>query len=417
MNKDKFKEISLIYNYMSHRIKNVTLEDGFAHNPNRIYFEEFFNTLPHQHKEFNFPSSAGNTDFTIYQPANTFLKEMYVVCTTAPLLSSAGNVGMSVSYGSTAVAVTFGTVVLGSTTNIISNHTTMASNSIAKIFPDSELTPSSGKVETSLGYSSSRRLLAIRVTTTQDASTVGTFKVIPVFANIDTSIHQFNPIYTLSGTGTPYVDFIDSANSDYVYGGMYLFTSATSGHQAIISPNSSSVHNALNCGVIKTGSRIEFQTSVIFPSIATDFSFFAGLKLTSDPTIATDTNQCMFCFGQSSPLDASLPSNTNFVFAYSIAGTDYMTNLGLPVVADREYHLKFVMDKNRKIKVFINGVQFGLSSTSGTYTATNSYDESAQMTNNVSVYPMLGLENTDSNSRSVVVNYIKCSRDAKKVST
>ena len=39
---------------MSHRIKNVTLEDGFARNPNRIYHEEFFNTLPHQHKEFIF---------------------------------------------------------------------------------------------------------------------------------------------------------------------------------------------------------------------------------------------------------------------------------------------------------------------------------------------------------------------------
>ena len=75
---------------MSHRIKNVTLEDGFARNPNRIYHEEFFNTLPHQHKEFSLPSSSGDTDFTIYQPANTFLKEMYVVCTTAPILSTAG---------------------------------------------------------------------------------------------------------------------------------------------------------------------------------------------------------------------------------------------------------------------------------------------------------------------------------------
>ncbi len=402
---------------MSHRIKNLTLEDGFARNPNRIYHEEFFGTLPHQHKEFNFPSSAGNTDFTIYQPANTFLKEMYVVCTSAPTLSSAGNVGMSVSHGSTAAAVTSGTVVLGTTTNIINNHTTMAVNSLSKIFPDSELTPSSGASETSVGHSSTRRLLAIRVTTSQDASTVGTFKVITVFANTDTSVHQFNPNYTLTGTGTPYVDYIDSANSDYVYGGMYLFTSATSGHQALVHPNNSSGHNALNSGVLKTGSRLEFQTSVIFPSISTNFSFYTGLKLTPDPTIATDANQAIFCFGQSAPLDASLPSNTNFVFAYSVGGTDYMTNLGLPVVADREYHLKFVMDKNRKIKVFINGIQFGLSSASGTYTATNTYDESAQLTNNISLYPMVGLENTAASSKSVVVNYIKCSRDAKMVST
>lgn len=403
---------------MSHRIKNVTLEDGFARNPNRIYHEDFFSTLPHQHKEFNFPSVGGNTDFTIYQPANTFLKELYVVCTSAPTLALAGNVGMSVSHGSTAAAITSGTVVLGATTNIINNHTTMAVNSIAKIFPDSELTPSSGASETSVGHTSTRRLLAIRVTTSQNATTTGTFKVIPVFGNLDASIHQFNPNYTITGTGTPYVDYIDSENSDYVYGGMYLFTSADSANdQVILHPNPSNGHNALNSGVLKTGSRLEFQTSVIFPSIATNFSFFAGLKLTATPLIATDADQAMFCFGQASPLNASLPSTTNFVFAYSVGGTDYMTNLGLPVVADREYHLKFVMDKNRKIKVFINGVQFGLSSASGTYTATNSYDESAQLTNNVSLYPMAGLQLTSATKRSVVVNYIKCSRDAKKIST
>ena len=402
---------------MSHRIKNVTLEDGFAHNPNRIYHEEFFCTLPHQHKEFNLPSSAGNTDFTIYQPANSFLKELYVVCTSAPTITD-GNVGISVSHGSTAQNVGSGTLVVGTETNIIQSHTTMAENTIAKVFPNSEQTSSSNAVETSIGYTTTRRILSCRVTTSTDASTVGTFKLIPVFGNFNTSLHQFNPIYTLTGTGTPYADFIDVDNSNYVYGGMYLFTSAASADdQVILHPNPSNGHNALNSGVLKTGSRIEFQTSVIFPSIATNFSFFAGLKLTATPLIATDNHQAMFCFGQASPLDASLPSTTNFVFAYSVGGTDYMTNLGLPVVADREYHLKFVMDKNRKIKVFINGVQFGLSSTSGTYTATNNYDESAQLTNNVSLYPMAGLQLTSATKRSVVVNYISCSRDAKKVST
>ena len=95
-----------------------------------------------------------------------------------------------------------------------------------------------------------------------------------------------------------------------------------------------------------------------------------------------------------------------------------MTNLGLPVVADREYHLKFIMDKNRKLKkVFINGVQFGLSSTSGTYTATNTYDESAQLTNNVSLYPMLTLKIQMQIQEVLLLIILKCSRDAKKVST
>ena len=29
---------------MSHRIKNVTIEDGFVRNPDRVYYEEYFET-------------------------------------------------------------------------------------------------------------------------------------------------------------------------------------------------------------------------------------------------------------------------------------------------------------------------------------------------------------------------------------
>ena len=45
--------------------------------------------------------------------------------------------------------------------------------------------------------------------------------------------------------------------------------------------------------------------------------------------------------------------------------------------------------------------------------ATNTYDESAQLTNNVSLYP-IGLQLTSATKRSVIVNYISCSRDAKE---
>jgi hypothetical protein len=402
---------------MSHRIKNVTLEDGFARNPNRIYNEEFFETLPHQHKEFSLPSSAGDTDFTLYQPANTFLKEMFVICTSAPTITD-GNVGISVSHGETSAAIGSGTLVKGVETNIINGHTTATINTLAKVFPNDELTPSANNVETSIGHTTSRRLLACRVTTSQDASTAGTFKVIPVFGNTDTGIHYFNPIYTLTGTGTPNVSY-DTSNG---YGGMLLTTSATNLHQAIVHPNSSSGHNALNSGVFKTGSRLEFQTSVIFPVVpgTLDYSFLAGLKLTDTPLVATDDNQAMFIFGNSTALvgASTLASTTNFLFAYSIGGTDYITDLGLPVVANREYHLKFSMDKNRKIKVFINGIQFGLTSTSGSMgtTATNTYDESTALTTNISLYPVVGIQTTGA-AESVVVNYIKVSRDSKKVSS
>ena len=99
-----------------------------------------------------------------------------------------------------------------------------------------------------------------------------------------------------------------------------------------------------------------------------------------------------------------------------------MTDTGLAVVANTEYHLKITINKQKKITIFINGVQYGLTTTaysSGNYgnTATNSYDESLEMSN-VSLYPVIGMQNSDSNTTasSVIVNYIKCSRDSKKVS-
>ena len=217
--------------------------------------------------------------------------------------------------------------------------------------------------------------------------------------------------------GTPNVEYDCSSG----YSGLKLTTSTTASDQAIIHHNSTA-HNALSSGVLRTSGRIEFETSVIFPSIAAEFSFVAGLKLTSTPLITTDTNQAMFIFGQDEPLVASadLSSNANILFVYSVGGTDYITDTGLAVVANREYHLKIKINKHKKISIFINGVQYGLTTTaysSGNYgsTATNSYDESVAMSN-VSLYPVAGIQTTSANSRSVIVNYIKCSRDSKKVS-
>ena len=76
------------------------------------------------------------------------------------------------------------------------------------------------------------------------------------------------------------------------------------------------------------------------------------------------------------------------------------------------------MNKHKKISIFINGVQYGIQNSITTTVptiATNTYDESVAMSN-VSLYPVIGIQTTSANSRSVIVNYIKCSRDSKKVS-
>ena len=339
---------------MSHRVKNLTIEDGFVKNPDRVYYEDYFEHLPHHIKTFTLSSSSGNTDFNIYQPANSFLKEAYVVCNTAPTTAD-GDIGISISH-TAAANVDYGTIVIGTTTNIIDSHITMAANSLVKVFPGTDLTPPSNNVSISVSYSASRRLLYCRVATTQDADPVGLFTLVTVFGNIEKGIHHVNQNYILSGAGTPNVDY-DCING---YSGIKLTTSTTASDQALIYPNSTG-HNALSSGVLRPDGRIEFEASVIFPSIATVFSFVAGLKLTSTPLITTDDNQAMFIFGQDEPLVASgdLSSNTNLLFVYSVGGSDYVTDTGLAVVADREYHLKITINKQKKITIFINGVQYG----------------------------------------------------------
>ena len=411
---------------MSYRIKNANFENGFARNPDKVYFEEYFDDLPSTNKTFQLTSS-GNTDITFYQPANTFFKEIYVVCLTSPTLGSAGNVGVSLTVGTTAVGdFSSGTILAGAATNIINNHTTMAVKSVSQVFPITELTPTSGAVETSVGYSTTHRAVTARITSSVaiTGGNEGSFKLIPVYGSLEGSLYQFNKNFSVSGTGIQSV-YYDGGNG---YSGVKMTTTTTANDQVLLSTDASGSSNILNNGVLKTGGRLEFEMSVVFPVLASsnNFSFVGGLKLTSTPLLTTDNDQAVFVYGNDTPLlggSNTLLDNSStdkLFFSYSKGGKYYITNLDIPIVADREYKLRFIITKQRKIRVYVNGVQFGLTSTEyssgSTYgsKATNTYDESVQISN-LSLYPVVGIQTSDTTASSVIVNYLKMSRDSKKV--
>ena len=404
---------------MSHQIKHVTIENGFVKNPDRVYYEEQFELLPYNLKDFVL-TTGGNTDFKIHQPANTFLKEAYVLCKSAPALTE-GDVGINIDDNAF-TTIASGNIIVGTATNIINTHTTITANSLVKIFPsqsNNEILPVTSTSSTITGHSTTKRDLFCRVTTSNTVTNAGNFRLIVIFANTDHSVHHFNPFYIISGTGHPTCDYDISSG----YTGAKFITSTSSGDQIIVHPNVSSNHSPLSLGVLNTSRKIEFETSIILPSIATDFSMFTGLKLTATPLVSTDAScQAMFVFGSSTPLIAgeSFVGNTdgdNLYFVYSKASTTYITKLGLKLVANRVYNLKIVINKQRKITIFVNGIQYGLTSEASTFgsNATNNYDESIALSENIALYPMIGLENTSTNSRGIVVNYIKCSRDCKKI--
>lgn len=388
---------------MSYQIKNVTFKDGFAKNPDKYYCEEFFNQLPLSTGEFQVSASAGTTSFSIFQPANTFIKSLNVVCHTAVAMTS-GNLGVTIGTTSG------GSQIVSSNNNLINSGTALAANTVSAL----------SFVDTT-NYTTSGRILHCRAISSADASAVGKLFLVAEFVTLSSSRYNGPDNYAIIGTH----GHIPSYDNSSGYSGVKITTAAVQNDQAILFPNLLE-DNSISKGVFKTGSELEFETSVIFPVVSDtpDYSFVAGLKLTGTPLVATDATQAMFIYGNDTPLVASnsLASNTNLCFVYSIGGDDYITNLGLPIVGNRVYHLKIKMNKQRKLCVYVNGVQFGLTTTvtadssSMGSLATNTYDESSAITNDIALFPIVGLQISSTNSRSLVVNYIKYSRNVKRVS-
>jgi hypothetical protein len=154
----------------------------------------------------------------------------------------------------------------------------------------------------------------------------------------------------------------------------------------------------------------ECEIAITIPTITT-VAVFAGMKLTATGDYATDANQAYFLF-TTDITPGALNSYTNLHFIYSIAGADYITDLGITVAADTVYRLKIAFDENNKISVFVNGVQYGLVTTAtlGGATQTNATQKSLANTPSTDIIPVVGVQNLTGDQRSVCCHYVKLSR-------
>ena len=388
---------------MSHRIKNATIEDGFVRNPDRVYYEENFEHLPLSTGEFVL-TGTGNTDFRIFQPANTIIDDAFVICLTAPTITS-GNVGISIDSSAHEDVAGDADILAGTATNIIGGSTTIAINTLITL----DITGA-----TTLRHTAANRSLFIRVTTSTALSVAGNFRLVINYKKLSSATYPGASFLSLHGTNGHQASY-DGANG---YSGCKLTTGALANDQAIIF-GKNDINTPISSGVIRTDSNVEFETSIIIPTLTT-LGVMAGLRLTVpttlNTTVSTDDDKAMFIFGATAALHSGLSSNDNLLFVHSIAGTDYITDLGLPVVANQEYNLKIKINKHRKVCIYVNGIQYGLTSTGGTTgtTATNSYDESGALTDAISLYPVVGVQVSAAAARDLVVNYVKLSRDVKK---
>ena len=166
-----------------------------------------------------------------------------------------------------------------------------------------------------------------------------------------------------------------------------------------------------------TENSVEWECSINLPAIDNQ-KVWAGLKLTNDQLVATDANQIFFKFQTDATNSEAFSDYSYWHLVHSIGGTDYISQIPVTVAADTIYHLKIVIDSDRKATCFINGVQYNVTSTSGSTggTAVTAVQpgvaaaKTAALTNDVDLIPYIGIEAGAAAAEAVNVHYQAISR-------
>jgi hypothetical protein len=197
-------------------------------------------------------------------------------------------------------------------------------------------------------------------------------------------------------------------------GGVKATTAGADQDQAIITPHLDTAATAWAGCLWGTENEVHWETSIQLPAIDNQ-NVWAGLKLTNVPELATDADQAYFNF--LTDADNSGQSFTDFTklhFIYSVNGTDYISQLPITVAADTVYHLKLEIDSDRKIAIFVNGIQYNVTSTSGSTggtAVTTGTTKSSALKNDVDLIPYNGIEANAGAAEALITHYICMSRN------
>ena len=196
-------------------------------------------------------------------------------------------------------------------------------------------------------------------------------------------------------------------------GGIKLTTAGSASDQVIISPHSSANQSAWYNIKWGTENEVEWECALSVDSVS-DVCFWAGLKISNTPVLNTDANQAYFFFDTSTLVGSgsSMTSQSTLHFCYSVNNIDYVTNLGITAEANNTYRLRIVFDNNRKLSVFVNEVQYGLTTT--TSTTGNVVSNETQKSNQllaVDLLPFVGIQQTTGTAKVLNLSYEKISRN------
>ena len=193
--------------------------------------------------------------------------------------------------------------------------------------------------------------------------------------------------------------------------GIVATTAGADQDQAILTPHLDTAATAWAGCLWGTENQVHFETSIALPAIDNQ-KVWAGLKLTNDQLVATDADQAFFKFQTDATNSEAFTDYTLLHFVHSIGGTDYISALPITVAASTIYHLKITIDSSRQMSIFVNGVQYNITSTSGSTggtAVTTGTTKSAALTDDVDFIPYVGIEAGDGAAEAVHCHYVKMS--------
>ena len=195
--------------------------------------------------------------------------------------------------------------------------------------------------------------------------------------------------------------------------GVLATTAGADQDQAILTPHLDTAATAWAGTKWGTENETHFETSIMLPAIDNQ-KVWAGLKLTNDQLVATDDNQAYFKFQTDATNSEAFTDFTKWHFVHSIGGTDYISQLPITVAANTPYHLKITIDSDRKASIFVNGVQYNVTTTSGSTggtAVTTGTTPSTALTDDIDLIPYVGIEAGAAAAEAVNCHYVCCSRN------
>jgi hypothetical protein len=194
---------------------------------------------------------------------------------------------------------------------------------------------------------------------------------------------------------------------DTTRAGLTITTAGADQDQAIIAPHLDTAFTAWTGVLWGSENQTEWECSVSTNAIDNQ-KWWAGLKLTNDQLVATDADQAYFKFQTDATNSEAFTDFTLLHFVHSIGGTDYISALPITVAANTTYHLRIKIDSDRKLSMFVNGIQYDITTTSGSTGGTavvKGTTKSAAMTDDIDFIPYIGIEAGAAAAEALDVHY------------